>query len=278
MSFAMSRRRWGDHDRHLGPFTFSFRERWKHTAVVLSSGDDEYPGASLRVSAFGNTMIVAVPRWLIKPHVSWHDLSRADWATPGADGRKGYTEVDAREYGFTLSDGHLSVKFGRQTHDSSTTQDWGCFLPWTQWRHIKRRYFDTEGRVYYDIVDGGTYKDRPHRFDVERMIEKSCPAARFAFKDFDGEPGVATVRISQGEWAFGTGWFKWLSLFRPRKSVRALDIEFSIETGERKGSWKGGTLGSHSSIEDDDEWHEEAFRRYCRENKMTFAGPADQPE
>lgn len=271
MAFASMRRRWSDNDHHFGPFTYARDSRgYRPLAIVLSSGEEEYPGASLRLSGFGNTLIVAVPGWLIRPYREKTKATYWDAATIERMGRDWYWTIDRRKYGFTLSEGHLSVKLGRQTHDSSTTQDWGCFLPWAQWRHIKRRYFDLKGQVYYDIIDHGTYKDRPYRFHVERMIEKSCPAAQFAFKDFDGEDGVATVRISEGEWAFGTGSFKWLSLFRPRKKVRALDIEFSIETGDRKGSWKGGTLGSHSSIKDPDEWHEEAFRRYCAENRMTF--------
>ena len=263
-------RRWGDNDIYFGPFTYARDRRYRPRAIVLQSGCDEYPGCQLRISGFGHTFITAVPRWLIKPYREKVEAKYWDAATIERMGRDWYWNIDRREYGFALSDGHLSVYLGRQTNDSSTEQRWGCFLPWTQWRHIKRRYFDTEGRVYYDIADSGTYKDRPHRFTVEQMIEKSCPAKTFTFKDFDGEEGVATVRISEGEWAFGTGWFKWLSLFRPRKRVRALDIEFSIETGRRKGSWKGGALGSYSIIKDPDEWHEEAFRRYCAENNMTF--------
>lgn len=260
-------RRWSDNDRYLGPFTYARDSRgYRPLAVVVKSGEEEYPGAQVRLSGFGHTFIVAIPT-IIKPWRRWVDLSNREWA---AGDVRGYWDIHPREYGFSYSEGFLQVFLGAQTHDSSTTQSWCKHLPWTQWRHIKRRYFDTEGNVYYDIVDSGTYLDRPHRFAVEQMIEESCPAKSFAFKDYDGEEGVATVRISQGEWAFGTGWFKWLSLFRPRKKVRALDIKFSIETGERKGSWKGGTIGSHSTIKDPDEWHEEAFRRYCAENSMTF--------
>lgn len=265
-----ARRRWGDHDHYIGPFTFSFGERWRHTAVMLSSGEDEYPGASLRVSAFGQTMIVAVPGWLIRPYVGWHDLSHADWATPGPDGRKGYVDIDRREYGFTLSDGHLSVHFGRQTHDSSTTQDWGCFLPWTQWRHVRYSLFDLNGDEFWTQIDG-TSKLGSSSYEEQREFDRLCPTRQFDFMDFDGEAGVATTKITEREWRFGTGSFKWLSRFRRRKVKRSLDISFSIETGERKGSWKGGTLG-HAIEMQPGEMHEAAFRRYCANHKMTFVG------
>lgn len=268
---ARNRRRWGDNDRYFGPFTFAFRERWRHFAVLLSSGDDEYPGCNVRISAFGNTMIVGLPK-IIKPYVSWVDLSNSEWARPGKDGRKGYTQVDEREYGFVLSDGHLSVKLGRQTHDSSTTQDWGCFLPWTQWRHVRHSFYGRQGEHVATLPDTGkSYLGDPGRWDRERAIEDSTPTISFEFDDFDGERITATTKIEEREWRFGTGWFKWLSLFRRPKVRRDLDISFSAETGERKGSWKGGTLG-HGIECLPGELHEAAFRRYCAQHSMKFTG------
>ena len=271
MSYARTRRRWGDNDRHVGPFTFSFNERWKHFAVLLASGDDEYAGCSLRVSAFGNTMIVALPQ-IIKPHVSWVDLSNRDWAQAGPDGRKGYTQIDRCEYGFSLSDGHLSVALGRVTNDSSTEQRWGCFLPWTQWRHVRRSFYGLDGEFFATLPDTGkSYRDDPGRYDRERAIEDATPTVSFEFDDFDGERIVAMTKIEEREWRFGTGYFKWLSIFRRPRIQRSLDIEFSKETGKRKGSWKGGTVG-HAISMTSGELHESAFRRYCAENNMTFVG------
>lgn len=278
MSYVQSsRRRWGDNDHNIGPFTFAFRERWRHFAVLLSSGEDEYPGSSLRVSAFGNTMIVGLPQFVLRPHVGWHDLSGAEWAKPGPDGRKGYIEIDRREYGFSLSEGHLSVKLGRQTNDSSTTRDWGCFLPWTQWRHVRRSFYGLQGEHIFDEPQDrmgklGTEEWRA-RWDAQQAREAAVPAATFAFNDFDGESLTATTKIEEREWKFGTGRFKWLSLFRKPKIRRSLDLRFSGETGDRKGSWKGGTIG-HSIDMLPGELHEAAFRRYCAANKMTFVGSA----
>lgn len=269
---GIRRRRWGDNDRYVGPFTFAFNERWKHLAVLLSSTDDEDCGCSLRVSAFGNTMIVALPP-IIKPHVSWVDLSHADWARAGPDGRKGYTQVDQRQYGFTLSEGHLSVALGRVTNDSSTEQRWGCFLPWTEWRHVRRSFYGLDGKIVATLQDTGkSYVGDPGRYDRERAIEDATPTVSFEFDDFDGERITAKTKIEEREWRFGTGYFKWLSLFRRPRINRSLDIEFSKETGKRKGSWKGGTLG-HAINMTAGELHESAFRRYCAENNMTFVGP-----
>lgn len=260
------RRRWGDNDHYLGPFTFAFRERYRHTAVMLSSGEDEYPGASLRISAFGNTMIMAVPGWLIRPYRT-KVFPNWDEATVARLGRDWYWDVDQREYGFTLSEGHLSVRLGRQTNDSSTTQDWGCFLPWTQWRFIRHSLYGADGSLFAHLKQGIRY-DSPERV-ARDDLEKSCPTVEFAFKDFDGEEIIATTKIEEREWKFGTGYFKWLSLFRRPKVRRVLDLSFSAETGRRKGSWKGGTVG-HSIEMLPGELHEAAFRRYCAAHQMTF--------
>lgn len=270
MSIA-TRRRWGDNDHYIGPFTFSFRERWRHLAILFSSAGEESSGCSLRVSGFGNTMIVALPN-IIKPHVEWVDLSDCDWATLGPDGRKGYTQVDKREYGITICDGHLSISLGRQTNDSSTEKRRGYFLPWTQWRFVRHSFYGLDGKIVATLPDTSkSYVGDPGRYDRERAIKDATPTAKFAFKDFDGEEIVATTKIEEREWRFGEGWFKWLSLFRRPKINRDLDIWFSAETGKRKGSWKGGTLG-HGINMRPGELHESAFKRYCAEHEMTFIG------
>ena len=43
------------------------------------------------------------------------------------------------------------------------------------------------------------------------------------------------------------------------------------ETGSKKGSWKGGTIG-HGIDMLPGELHEGAFRRYCLAHKMKFIG------
>lgn len=262
-------RRWGDNDRYIGPFTFAFRERWRHFAVLLSSGSENYPGCNLRISAFGHTMIVSLPQ-IIKYHKSWVDTSQYEWARERSDGRKGYVQLDEREYGFTLSDGHLSVRYGRQTHDSSTTQSWGWFLPWRSWRHVRHSFYDLDGKHVATLPDTGkSYALDPGRWEREDAIKKSVPTVSFDFDDFDGERITATTHIEEREFRLGEGKFKWLSIFRKPRINRYLDIQFSSETGRRKGSWKGGTVG-HSIEMRAGELHEAAFRRYCEENNMTF--------
>lgn len=268
-------RRWGDNDHYLGPFTYARDRRYCPLAAIVSSADDEDYGANLRLSAFGHTIIAAIPNWLIRPYREKVVAKGWDEATIARLGRDWYWNVDTREFGFTYADGHLWVKLGRQTHDSSTTKGWSCFLPWTQWRHVRRSFYGLSGELVATLPDAGkSYLGDPGRYERERAIEDATPTAEFAFEDFDGERLTATTKIEEREWKFGTGWFKWLSLVRPNKVRRSLDIQFSGETGRRKGSWKGGTIG-HSIDMRAGELHEPAFRRYCNENSMKFVGPVE---
>lgn len=264
-------RRWGDNDKYWGPFTYSHSPGYRTLAVSLKSMEDEDEGSfsTIRLSAFGHSFIATLPP-IIRPYRT-KVTPQWDAQTIERLGRDWYWDVDEREFGFSYSDGYLSMHFGRQTHDSSTTKQKGWFAPWTQWRHVRRSFYGLEGEHVATLPDTGkSYRDDPDRWERERVIEDATPTVAFGFADFDGEQLTATTKIEEREWRFGTGKFKWLSLFRRPKISRSLDIKFSGETGKRKGSWKGGTIG-HSIEMRPGELHEAAFRRYCAEHNMTFS-------
>lgn len=262
--FNATRARWSDNDRYFGPFTYSRSDRgWRPLAIVLGSGHDDYAVCTLRISGFGHTFIAALPA-IIKPWRVWVDISRHAWSSPNG----GYWDQHVRQFGFSCSDGFLQVFLGPQTHDSSTTRSWSKFLPWTQWRHVRYSLYDANGEHYWTEPK----RDKAAGFgwlDESRKAQEACPSRRFMFRDYDGEVLTVTAQIDEREWRFGEGHFKWLSLFRRPKICRSLDLKFSGETGRRKGSWKGGTIG-HSVEMLHGELHESAFRRYCAEKKMEF--------
>lgn len=290
MSVAATRIRWSDNDRYFGPFTVALSD-YRATAIVLGSGDgDEHPGCRLRLSAFGATLIIALPP-IIKPERTRVVPSSWDEKTIARLGRNWYYDYKTREYGASVFEGHLCVFLGRQTHDSSTEQTWGCFLPWTQWRFVRHSLYGLNGEHIWTeptapktALKGEAFAhSRRAHWDATYEAQQRCPSATFAFKDFDGEELTATTKIEEREWLFGTGWCSWLSLFRKPKVRRSLDINFSEATGRRKGSWKGGTMGtsidmlpSVGRLGEGAELHESAFRRYCAAHDMTFIGPAPQ--
>lgn len=254
--------RWGDSDRYFGPITWSYADTYRHCAVVLkSSGDrDDDAQCSLRISLGKATLIIALPG-IVRPHRTKIYPESWDAETVKRLGRNWYWDIDPRQYGFNLSDGHLAVYYGRTggaSMDSRIQQQWSCFLPWTQWRHVRHSLYGLAGEHVYTEAQG-------HNWEAYRAAKDACPIVKFSFADFDGETIVATTMIEEREWRFGSGWFKWLSWFRRPKIRRSLGIEFSSEVGPEKGSWKGGTLG-HGIDMLSGEDHEAAFRRYCNED------------
>lgn len=269
--FTFKHARWSDNDKYWGPFVYA-RDTGscRPLAISLESRSDEFPHCTLRVCGFGHTFITALPpvirpwRRKVYPGAAW------DAETVKRLGRDWYWDVHRREYGFSYLNGFLRIFFGRQTHDSSTTQGWSVFLPWTRWRHVRHSLYGLDGRFFADMPEQRRMTDT---WEWCKALENACPAMTFPFSDFDGEQLIATTRIEEREWRFGEGWFKWLSWFRRPKISRGLNISFSGEVGPKKGSWKGGTTG-HSITMLPGELHEAAFRRYCLQEGLTFQSQA----
>ena len=270
-----------DDDRQLGPITYG-RAGWRATRLVFSTGgdgDDDEPFNNLTAYAFGWVARLRLPT-LMQPHRIKHIATSWDADTIARLGRNWYFETYAREYGFSLSDGFLQVYLGPQTHDSASTKSWSKFLPWTQWRYIRRSLFDDNGRHFWTEWNHRRESAYTDSWEVRHAAEKACPTVAFEFDDYDDKRIQAITRIEEREWLFGEGWFKWLSWFRRSKINRSLDLHFSSEVGPEKGSWKGGTVG-HSIEMLPDELHEAAFRRYCQQEhrskyrtyQITFVGP-----
>ena len=246
--------RWSDNDQYFGPFTYARDTHgYRPFGVQVScctNGRNQF-----RASAFGHTILFPLPP-ILKVCRVWE---------------RTYWYAYPREFGAFLIDGAVHLDYGAQTHDSTTDKSKVWFLPWCQTRHIRHSLYGLKGEIVADLPERAKGADWQCHRNVEQAILGVCPTARFEFTDFDGERLTATTRIEEREWAHGTGRFKWLSLFRRNIIRRSLDIDFSGETGKRKGSWKGGTTGTSIDMLPG-ELHEAAFRRYCAQNAMTFVG------
>jgi hypothetical protein len=268
------RRRWSDNERNLGPFTYS-HDRSSNLELMIDSGDEESPGASLRLRALGHTLILWLPSWALRPHREKVIAETWDAATVTRLGRNWYWDTTKRAFGFYVFEWHhFVVKYGAQTDNSKTDKSWGCFLPFNDWRHVRRSLYDLSGKHFWS--EG----EKHARWEVTDAVKAACPKAVFEFDDFDGERIQASTMIEEREWRFGTKWCRWLSMFRRPRVSRALSIEFSKEVGTEKDSWKGGTLG-HGIEMLPGELHEAAFRRYCEQGqrgrngrtfRITFVG------
>lgn len=279
-------RRLTDNDRRWGPFTWGpCGPSWRPLRLVFSTGggDDECKAFnSLTAYAFGWVMRLRLPT-LMQPFRIKHIARTWDAATVARMGRNWYYETFPREYGFSLNEGFLQIFLGPQTHDSTTTKSWCKHLPWTQWRHVRHSFYGLDGAHFWTEPERASRWQGGEWEEMDRQ-RSACPQAHFAFTDYDGEQNAVSTRIEEMEWRFGTGWFKWLSLFRKPKIHRTLNLEFFKEVGPEKGSWEGGTLG-HGIDMLPGEDHEGAFRRYCEQDhrskyrsfRITFVGPCEKP-
>ena len=257
---------WSDTEHRFGPFVFDNASIYTVGAQLVSRGDDEDESrrTSLRLFAFGKTLIVMLPGFVLRPYAEKVYPRGWDAATIERLGRDWYWQIDERQFGATVSEGHLHVTFGRQTHDSSTTQSWGCFLPWTQWRLVRHHLLNIDGTFFADLRATKDWREQQAMRDAQ-------PTVDFTFRDYDGEKLVATCSVEEWASKFGTGWFKWLSLFRKDRVRRSLDIRYSGEVGRRKGSWKGGTIGTSINMLPG-ETANEAFLRHCELDGLAYGG------
>lgn len=269
------KRRYSGNDRHFGPITFSRHndQHWRPFGIMLDSGgsheSSRNEGCNLKLHGFGCTLIVELPR-LLPDYRIRHIAETWDAATVARMGRNWYDEVFPREYGFTVSDGTVHVHYGPQTHDSISTRSKVLWIPWKQLRHVRFSLYGLQGEHVWTQRDRRDIRGM-EAFEAQRQAEAECPKAVFEFDDYDGKRIRATTHIEEREWRHGTGWCKWLSLFRRPKIGRSLHIEFSEEVGPEKGSWKGGTLG-HGIDMLPGELHEAAFRRYCEQEHRSKHG------
>lgn len=265
--FATEKRhRWTHEDRGIGPLTWARDSCYRDIGLMLFSGDEESRRAGVRFHFRHFTLIVDLPSWLIRPQKKRVEAKYWSSEEIARLGRNWYWDIHQREYGFTVSEGALHVHYGAQTMDSSTDYSKCYFLPWRRERVVRTVSIDLDGGEYGEIpVIRGQWTQEYS--EARQAAEDAAPSRTWAVKDYDGEIASAIVRVYDTEYALGEGRWSWLSLFRRNRVNRRADIQFSAETGRRKGSWKGGTIGASMPIGRRD-IHVDGLSRYCTDNGM----------
>ena len=239
---------------------------------ILSSRDDnDKLLCTLVFAGFGKYITLNLPN-IIKPRAT-KVTPNWDAATVERLGRDYYWKYDRREFGVSYYDGHVSIKYGVQTDSSDEDKSWGFFLPWTQNKFVRRTIFNSDGTLFANFPHHkGYFLGNPSGWDAEHKATEEVQKVTFKFLDFDGEALEASCFLEEREWSRGESWCSWLKYFYKPIIRRSMDIAFSGETGKRKGSWKGGTLGHGIDMLDVMEDCESAFKRYCLEHNMTYVG------
>jgi len=238
---------------------------WKNTSIMFCTGDDEYPRNNITVYIFGWVIRVDFPQW-IQPHKEKVVATFWDESTIQRLGRNYYYNYFRKEYGLSVSNGTLHVRYGPQTHDSWSCKSKCYFLPWRSSRFHSLGLYDENGKLFFE-------ETASKRADIQTSINQKelCPKVCFLLRDYDGELIIATTLIVQRHWKRGDGWCSWLSFFCKDIISRSLDISFSGETGKEKRSWKGGTMGTGIEMLPG-ETHQQAMVRYCQQEHRSKSG------
>jgi hypothetical protein len=210
---------------------------------------------------------IRLPNWIVTPHTKRVYPPTWGYDTVVRLGRNWYDLYTPREYGVWYADKFLMVMYGIQSHDSSTEQNKGWFIPWLDTRHVRHTFYDENHNKICDAPEWG-FKFGDNSWDNYQAVVDSLPKTTLSFKDYDGELVEVKCYIEEREWRYGTGWFKWLGTIRKPLIQRTVNLQFSKEMGRRKGTWKGGTLG-HGCVINPGESIYEAFLQYALDNELT---------
>lgn len=129
-------------------------------------------------------------------------------------------------------------------------------LPW-EWTHVRHEMRCEDG-VWRKYV--GSWERKP---GDPAPLRESHPYTYVCKDGTVQDDIIATIHEDEREWRWR--WFTWLPW--PRMIQHTIEIDFSKEVGERRGSWKGGTMGCGYSIKPG-ERPVEALRRMERERKF----------
>lgn len=235
--------RWsGDEDRYFGPFTVHTARDPSIGVVFKFSDGDERRESYVRIHLGKLTVLFPIPCF-VKPWRQWVDV-------PGLpEGPGGYWLTGSHEYGLDLKRHEAHWKWGAQKNHWPNGGSGCWFYPWSEQVPVS------------DVLVHPDGSERP-------LGQEDACTTTFQVRDFDGEVIEAKVRFERSRYRVGKGLWHWLRLGKTH-TYHGVAIEFSAETGRRKGSWKGGVTGVYGPANHAD-GHEAALQKYCAEHGMTL--------
>ena len=165
-----------------------------------------------------------------------------------------YDECDPPSYGIYIHMNQLGIKYGTKTK----LIDFPWLLDWVRTSALR-----IDGEWEHDKKGS---KDSKNFWDIEKwknilFIEKH--PYRYITKNGKIQDCIATIRVEEREWRWK--WFKWLKY--TRKIRRDIEIDFSDDIGEKKGTYKGGCTGcSYEMLKNETPY--ETLKRMEKERKF----------
>jgi len=181
------------------------------------------------------------------------------------NGTKNYS---SKCYGITITrEFHIHLSWGVYEKDHSDVGFFRIFEPW----------FTSRTRTTHNLLtpSGEMWDENP-----ECCNEKwdNHPAVTFEAKDYDGEPVDIKATMSYSRYTFFENKISCFFTKLLKLDDEHYSVNFDFKTrsgngiGEKKESWKGGTVGHSIKMKNKNESIEDATKRYCLENNMAFIG------
>lgn len=142
-------------------------------------------------------------------------------------------ECDAPRWGIAIHNNTLWIYTGGEGNMKGGSQWWTWHIPFFTKEWVRTSILLKDGTWEHETT--GNKKD----FYKDEWKNKQA-SWQYNYTDkSDGEIIPTIIYVDEREWR--PKWLKWTNLFSEIR--RTIDVHFSKECGERKRSWKGGTLG-----------------------------------
>jgi hypothetical protein len=177
-----------------------------------------------------------------------------------------YEQIIPRQYGFYLDQEFICFYYGINAGESNIDQKISFTLPWLDQTYVKKEYYNLDGTVYTSVphING---INSPF-WDICREIEQTIPKIKFTFNDFDGEEVEGECFLVKQFYTRGSGLFKWLKYITKTKGFLRAEVNYNKEVGQKKNSWKGGTLSCSFYCKDESLTIEQILQNYAKEEKF----------
>lgn len=174
-------------------------------------------------------------------------------------------ECDPPEYGIKYHNDSFWFYLGGKGNMNGGTKTYSIYAPWSwQWYRTSTLLKDM---TWFDETKGKRLKWESTEYGGYEWLQenkyKETHDYKYTLKSGEVQNVQATISVKEREWRMH--WFKWVPFIK--KTSNTIDIDFSDEVGERKGSWKGGCLGCNYEI-NPGETYLECLRRMETERKF----------
>lgn len=139
-------------------------------------------------------------------------------------------ECDSPKWGIAIHNNTFWIYRGGEGNDNGGNKWWTWYIPF-----ITKDWVRTSILLKDDTWEHETDKISKSFYEDEWKAKQKSWTYDYTDK-YDGEIIPTTIYVTEREWR--PKWLKWTKLFAITR--RTIDIHFSKEVGNRKGSWKGG--------------------------------------